>query len=37
MLYEMNTKRWALIVAGLLLALAMCAMLVAALFALGVL
>lgn len=32
----MNTKRWGLIVAGLLLALVMCAMLVATLFALGV-
>jgi hypothetical protein len=36
-LYEMNTKRWALIVAGLLLAMAMCAMLLAAILALGVL
>ena len=34
---HMNTNRWPLIVAGLLLALAVCAMLAAALFALGLL
>ena len=32
---KMNAKRWALILGGLLLALAMCAMLAAALFGLG--